>query len=94
MRSLLWYDKEPFLADLLAVNRTDIFYGCNIDPARMAEMFSSIFSSVLDVHAPLKCRGVSRKSTPWVTPKLKQLMGERDQLKNRAAIDLWHFMAQ
>ena len=57
----------------------------------MADTFSCIFSSVLDVHAPLKRRRISKKSTPWITPKVKQLMRERDQLKTRATIDstLW-----
>ena len=57
----------------------------------MADTFSCIFSSVLDVHAPLKRRRISKKSTPWITPKVKQLMRERDQLKTRATNDstLW-----
>ena len=57
----------------------------------MAELFSSVFGSVLDVHAPLKCRRISKKSTPWITSTVKQLMRERDRLKNRATMDstLW-----
>ena len=45
----------------------------------------------MDVHAPLKRRRISKKSTPWITPQVKQLMRERDQLKTRATKDntLW-----
>ena len=89
--SLSQYDKKLFLADLQAINWKYILDGCNNDPTRMAELFSSAFSSILDVHAPLKCRRMSKKSTPWITYKVKQLMRERDRLKNRATMDstLW-----
>ena len=53
----------------------------------MADTFSRIFSSVLDVHAPLKRRKIYKKSTFWITPQVKQLMRERDQLKTRATND-------
>ena len=51
-RSLSSYDKNFFLADLQSIDWTDAFDGCSNDPARMVEIFSCIFSSVLDVHAP------------------------------------------
>ena len=43
------------------------------------------------MHAPLKRRRIYTKSTRWITYKVKQLMRERDRLKNRAAMDknLW-----
>ena len=90
-RSLSNYDKNLFLADLQSIDWTDVFDGCTNDPDRMADTFSCIFSSVLDVHAPLKRRRISKKSTPWFTPQVKQLMRERDQLKTRALNDstLW-----
>ena len=83
--------KRLFLADLQVINWTDILDGCNKDPNQMAELFSCVFSSVLDVHAPLKYRRISKKSTPWITYKVKQLMWELDRLKNRAAMNstLW-----
>ena len=83
-RSLSNYDKNLFVAYLQKIDWTDVFDGCTNDPARMAGTFSRTFSSVLDVHAPLKRRRISKKSTPWITPQVKQLTRERDQLKTRA----------
>ena len=90
-RTLLNYDKDLFLADLQSIDWTDVSDGCTNDLARMADTFSRIFSSVLEVHAPLKRRRISKKSTPWIKPQVKRLMRERDQLKTRATNDstLW-----
>ena len=53
----------------------------------MVRSFHDLFSSILEVHAPLKRRKVSSNNTPWISPSIKNLMTKRDQAKKRAEKD-------
>ena len=63
-KSLLRYDKELFSADLQAISWIDIFKAVKTAPVCMTEMFSSVFSFILDAHAPLT-RATARLSKSY-----------------------------
>lgn len=54
------------------------------DPNEAAERFTNIFSSVSDNHAPIKIFQTRPNYAPWVSDATKQLMSERNELKNEA----------
>ena len=46
--------------------------------------WSRTLSDIIEKHAPLRERRVTERFSPWITPKLKQLLRARDKLKTRA----------
>ena len=86
-RSLANYQKDLFLSDLASIDWDAAFEAAAGDPNIMASSFHDLFSSILEVHAPLKRRKVSSNNTPWISPLIKNLMRERDQAKKRAEKD-------
>ena len=48
------------------------------------QVWKSLFLEVLDRHAPLRHKRVRGISVPWITPKIKQLMRNRDFHKKQA----------
>ena len=58
-------------------------------PNVMAGNFYDLFHSILDVHVPLKTRkGLARHAfSPQITPRIKNLIRERDRAKKKAEKD-------
>ena len=58
------------------------------DPNVMASNFHDLFHSILDVHAPLKKRiRITRHvPSPWITPRIKNLISDRDRAKKKTVI--------
>ena len=83
------YDKDAFLFDLQSVDWEMAASTAWDDPNVMASNFYDLFHSILDVHAPLKTRkGITRHSpSPWITPRIKNLIRERDRAKRKAEKD-------
>ena len=50
----------------------------------MVTIFQEIFESILDIHAPVRCKRVRSDFAPWLTPSLKRSILERDKLKVQA----------
>ena len=86
-RSLANYQKDLFLSDLASIDWDSAFEAAAGDPNIMVHSFHDLFSSILEVHAPLKRRKVSSNNTPWTSLLIKNLMRERDQAKKRAEKD-------
>ena len=59
------------------------------DPNVTASNFCDLFHLILDVHAPLKTRkGLARHApSPWITPRIKNLIRERDRAKKKVEKD-------
>ena len=85
-RSMRDYDREAFLFDLQNVDWEMAASAAWDDPNVMASNFYDLFHSILDVHAPLKTRkGITRHTpSPWITPRIKNLIRERDRAKKKA----------
>ena len=47
-------------------------------------LFSGIFGSILNKHAPLKIFQIRNNYSPWLSVEIKQLMKERDKLRQEA----------
>ena len=50
----------------------------------MVKEWSSIFSFVIEKHAPMREIIVSDRNCPWINRELKLLMKSRDELKEAA----------
>ena len=78
------YDKMLFLNDLEQVDWESILRPFDNDPVSMAATFQETFESILNLHAPVKKKRVRSQFAPWLTVSLKNLMKERDILKQEA----------
>ena len=83
------YDQGAFLLDLQSIDWEIATSTALDDPNVMTENFYGLFHSVLDVHAPLRKRNrITRHApSPWITPRIKEQIRERDQAKKRAERD-------
>ena len=52
------------------------------------DFMSSIFTSAIEVHAPLKGKNVTSYHAPWITAEIKNLMKEHDLAKRDKIIML------
>ena len=74
------FDKDTFLADVAGIcwkqrfNETD-------DVNVLVTRWSTLFSLIIDKHAPIKTLRVSERYCPWVNKDLKELIRSRDKLK-------------
>ena len=50
----------------------------------MIREWSSLFSAIVEKHAPMREMRASDKNSPWITSELKSLMISRDRLKKAA----------
>ena len=50
----------------------------------MIREWSSVFSAIIEKHAPMREMRISDKNSPWITSELKSLMISRDRLKKAA----------
>ena len=82
-RNMKLFNESAFLADIssidweLVVNKTD-------DVNVMVEKWSSLFSAVIEKHAPTREMRVSDRNSPWINTEIKLLMKSRDKLKKAA----------
>ena len=60
----------------------------NIDEA--SALFSGIFGSILNKHAPLKVFQVRNNYSPWLSAETKQMTKARDDLKKEAVEEDCH----
>ena len=81
-RSYKNFVEEKYLEDLSKVDWSDVLCCEDLDTA--TEMFTSKLRYVLNVHAPWIIFQQRKFFIPWLTEETKQLMKQRDQLKQKA----------
>ena len=54
------------------------------DPNAIVDMWTIMFTSIIDKHAPLRKRKGKNTYSPWVTPDLVRKRRLRDMLKSKA----------
>ena len=84
-RSYKSFDDDKFLSDLRAVDWLPVFLSKDVDSA--VDLFTSLFSSVLDVHAPWVKFQKRKNHAPWITEETKELIRKRDEWK-RISMDI------
>ena len=73
-----------FCKDLEQIGRETILRPFDNGPVSMAATFMEIFESILNLHAPVRRKRVQSQFAPWLTVSLKNLLTERDRLKQEA----------
>ena len=81
-RSYKNFDSVKYLEELSQVNWTDVLTCPDLDHA--TEVFTYKLKSLLDVHAPWIQFQQRKFFCPWLTEETKQLMLQRDRLKEKA----------
>ena len=81
------FDKNDFLADLKVAQETGLFKEMNEteDIEVAADIFTEVFTKVLEKHAPLKVIQNRSNYIPYISKEIQNLMKERNFLKERAA---------
>ena len=82
-RSMKNFDKDAFLADVAGICWEQGFSETD-DVNVLVTQWSTLFSLIIDKHAPIKTLRVSENYCPWVNDDLKQLLRSRDKLKKAA----------
>ena len=82
-RNMKNFSEEAFLQDVATINWQDIL-GTSDDVNKLVERFSTLFSLMIEKHAPLRQIRVSEKYCPWINADLKRLIRTRDRLKRSA----------
>ena len=77
------FNQEAFLADVAGICWEKVLSKSN-DINVMNREWSSVFSAIIEKHAPLREMRVSDTNSPWITNELKSLMKSRDGLKKTA----------
>ena len=75
--------EEAFLNDVASIDWEQVL-GHSDDINVLVSNWSSIFSAIIDKHAPLRQIRVSERYCPWVNANLKGLLRTRDRLKKAA----------
>ena len=83
-RKMKNFDKEAFLADVSGICWEQMFSETD-DINALVNYWSSLFSLIIDKHAPITEMRVSEKYCPWIDKDLKALMQTRDKLKKAAS---------
>ena len=78
-RSYKNFKPENYLADLGAVDWTDVLTCVDVDTAN--DLFTRKLVSILNVHAPWVVFQQRKFFSPWITEETKVLMKQRDELK-------------
>ena len=80
-RSYKKFDPEQFKYDVSTIP----FYICDVfdDANDQYWMFSKLFTDVLDEHAPMKQRYITKYQVPYMNSLLRKEMYRRNMLKNR-----------
>ena len=82
-RSMKRFIKQAFLADVSSICWEQIVHNTD-DIHTMVREWSSIFSAIIEKHAPIRKTRISDKNSPWVNNELKSLMKLRYKLKKDA----------
>ena len=81
-RSFKNFSQHDFLKDLSNIDWTPVYMMQDVDDA--VAVFSHLYLTVLDVHAPWVKFQKRKNYVPWLSEKTKLLIKERDRLKKNA----------
>ncbi|XP_068690306.1 uncharacterized protein [Montipora foliosa] len=82
IRDYKHFDAELFVEDLSRMPWNAIQQFNN--PNTCWNVWKSFFTDTLNRHAPIQHKRTRRNSVPWITPRIKALMRNRDYHKKRA----------
>eukprot|EP00794_Sanderia_malayensis_P016541 gene16541-18216_t len=82
-RKMKNFNVEAFLADVSGMCWEQMLTGTD-DIDVLVSSWSSLFSLIIEKHAPMTVMRVSEKYCPWIDQDLKKLMQIRDKLKKAA----------
>ena len=82
-RNMKKFNQEAFLADVSRICWENVVSKSS-DINVIIREWSSVFSAIIEKHAPIREIRVSDKNSPWITNELKSLMKSRDRLKKAA----------
>ena len=87
-RSFKHFNDDIFLNDLMTANWTDIETMNDVDS--IMETWYSMFTQIVDKHAPVKTQRVKRNIQPdWLTSEILDIMKERDKCKKNGNLKLY-----
>ena len=78
------FDKQAFLADLARSDFDQVCQEYDVDAA--TSLFTNLFNSALDRHAPIKTIQNRKHFVPYVTDEIKTLMDRRNYFKRMTKI--------
>ena len=78
-------DSDEFLNDL--VQQPWDLISLEPNPTAMWEAWKTLFMEIVDKHAPLKTKRISKKHSPWITYGLMRKINNRNCLKKKAIIE-------
>ena len=82
-RKMKNFNEQAFLSDVSGIYWEQMLTETD-DINLLVDHWSSLFSLIIDKHAPLCKMRVSEKYCPWIDEELTDLMRTRDRLKNVA----------
>ena len=82
IREYKHFDAELFVEDLSRMPWNAIQQFNNLNTCW--NVWKSFFTDTLNRHAPIQHKRTRRNSVPWITPRIKALMRNRDYHKKRA----------
>ena len=82
-RNYRYFNSVDFLTEVSRTSFDRVTQCNNIDTA--AALFSGIFGSVLNKHAPVKIYQTRNNFVPWLSTETKDIMLKRDQAKENAS---------
>ena len=82
-RQMKNFSESQFLDDLQKVDWKGIV-SHTVDVNIIVEQWTTMFSLVLEKHAPLRNRRVSERFCPWLTKEFKLMCASRDKLRKQA----------
>ena len=82
-RKMKNFNEQAFLSDVAGINWEQMLTETD-DINVLVSHWTSIFSLIIDKHAPLCEMRVSEKYCPWIDRDLRDLMRTRDKLKKSA----------
>ena len=82
-RNMTNFNQELFVADVECICWETVVNNFS-DTNDMIREWSSLFSAIVQKHAPMKEMKVSDRNSTWITSKLKSLMISRNRLKKAA----------
>ena len=81
-RSYKYFVKEDFLREVRYTDFSSVIHENDVDVA--SELFSKIFGSILDNHAPIKIFQTRKNYAPWLSDATKEEIIARDRLKKES----------
>ena len=76
------FKQEVFLADVARICWETVVSNFS-DTNDMIKEWPSLFSAIIEKHAPMREMRVLDRNSPWITSELKSLMTSRDRLKKQ-----------